>query len=177
MAPQTATRMTFEEFMALPVENFKHYELIEGELYVNPAPNIRHQIIVANIYYALRTYLRKHRTAHALLSPIDVVLSPEIVLQPDVAVFFENIAGWKKAYRAPEIAVEVLSDGSQRHDKVTKRRLYEQYGTKDYWIVDPEALTVTIIRAGAEIAVTDAITTPLLPGFRLTLKDVFSDEP
>ncbi|HVE70200.1 MAG TPA: Uma2 family endonuclease [Thermoanaerobaculia bacterium] len=177
MAPQTATRMTYEEFMALPAENVKHYELVEGELYVNPAPNIRHQIIAGNVYFALRSYLKEHRVAQAAMSPIDVVLSPEIVLQPDVSVWFDRIGQWKKAYRAPEIAVEVLSEGSQRHDKVTKRRLYERFGVKDYWIVDAEAETVTIVRAGEEIVVREFITTPLLPGFSLPLRDVFSEEP
>jgi Uncharacterized protein conserved in cyanobacteria len=178
MAPQTATRMTYEEFLALPVENFKHYELIEGELYVNPAPNYRHQIVMLNIYSAFRAYLTRHRIGEAITAPADVMFSRENVLQPDVMVFLgEHIAGWKRADHAPDIAVEVLSEGSQRHDKVTKRRLYQQYGVREYWIADPEALTIAVIRGGKEIVVTDKITTPLLPGFELPLTDVFSDEP
>jgi len=177
MAPQTATRMTYEEFMALPVENYKHYELVEGELFVNPAPNYRHQIVIGNIYMAFRLYLARHGGGRAMMSPIDVVLSPETVLQPDVAVFLgdpEPMLQWKNAQVPPEIAGEVLSEGSYHHDKVTKRRLYLQYGVEEYWIVDPDALTVTIVRGDQEITAADTITTPLLPGFALPLRDVFA---
>lgn len=178
MAPQTATRMTYEEFMALPVEKYKHYELVEGELFVNPAPNYRHQIVLLNIGFAFRTYLSQHPIGNVITAPADVVLSRENVVQPDVMVFLgEHIADWKQAQRAPDIAVEVLSEGSHRHDRVTKRRLYQQYGVREYWIVDPDARTVTVIRDGVEIAITDPITTPLLPGLAMPLRDVFSEQP
>lgn len=170
--------MTYEEFMALPVEKYKHYELVEGELFVNPAPNYRHQNVIGNIYHAFRIYLAQHRIGETMMAPADVVLSRDNVVQPDVMVFLgEHIAVWKQAQRAPDIAVEVLSEGSHRHDRVTKRRLYQQYGVKEYWIIDPDARTVTVIRDGAETAVTDAITTPLLPGFAMPLRDVFSEQP
>ena len=84
MAPQTVTRMTFEEFMALPEEERKHYELVDGELVVNPAPVPRHQWIVGNIYYALRTCLESHGGGRAWVSPVDVVLSTGEVIVPPV---------------------------------------------------------------------------------------------
>lgn len=177
MAPQTATRMTYEEFMALPAENYKHYELVEGELFVNPAPNFRHQHVIGAIYAALAAAMEERGDGLAMMSPVDVVLSPETVLQPDVAVFFGDrkaMLQWKNAQVPPAIAVEVLSAGSYRHDKVTKRRLYIQHGVKEYWIFDPDALTVTIVRGDEEIVVAETVTTPLLPGFALRLRNVFA---
>jgi Uma2 family endonuclease len=177
MAPQTATRMTYEEFMALPEEKDKRVELIEGELVVNPAPLYWHQMVAGNIYHAFRLYLTQHPVGKTIMAPADVVLSKENIVQPDVMVFLgENLAitEWKNAQRAPEIAVEVLSENNRRHDLVTKRRLYARHGVREMWIVDPEEYSVMIVRDGRETIVADTITTPLLPGFAMPLRDVFA---
>jgi Uma2 family endonuclease len=181
MAPQTATRMTYEEFMALP-DDGKHYELIEGELVLNPAPNLRHQAIIGNLYFALRPYLDQHRSGKVFVAAVDVVLSIENVLEPDVIVVLTDRASRlqkKNVQGAPNIAVEVLSAGSRRKDEVTKRRLYERFGVDEYWIADPETETVKIDRRSGDAfdrAIefgTGAITSPLLPGFTLDVSAVF----
>jgi Uma2 family endonuclease len=186
MAPQTATRMTYEEFLALP-DDGKHYELIEGELVLNPAPVPRHQWVVANIYFALRMHFENQGGGRAYFSPIDVVLPSENVLEPDIIVLIGDrlsLIGPKNVQGPPNIAVEVLSDGSRRKDEVTKRRLYERYGVDEYWIADPETETVKIYRRAGdtfERAVeisTDTggtITSPLLPGFALDVNKVFAE--
>ena len=189
MAPQTATRMTYEEFMALPEEEGKHYELIEGELVLNPAPNLRHQTIVGNLHVEFRLYLRKHRSGKVFVAPTDIVLSPENVLEPDLVIVLADRASRlqmkKNVQGAPHIAVEVLSEGSRRKDEVTKRRLYERFGVDEYWIVDPEIEIVKIYRRSGDVfdraiefdtATGGTITSPLLPGFALDVNEVFSDE-
>ncbi|HEX6087038.1 MAG TPA: Uma2 family endonuclease, partial [Thermoanaerobaculia bacterium] len=111
MAPQTATRMTYEEFMALPEKEGKHYELIEGELVLNPAPLPRHQRIVRKIVGRLDRSFEEHRNGEVWHAPLDVVLSRDNVLEPDVAVILSNrasIVGHKNVQGAPDIVVEVL---------------------------------------------------------------------
>lgn len=187
MAPQTATRMTYDEFMALPEEEGKHYELIEGELVLNPAPNLRHQTIVGNLHAEFHRYLRKHRVGKVFVAPTDIVLSKENVLEPDIIVVLAdrldrlqktNVKG------APNIAIEVLSEGSRRKDSITKRRLYEQFGVDEYWIADPETEMVRIYRRAGRAfdnaielntETGGTITSPLLPGFALDVKDVFAE--
>ncbi len=180
MAPQTATRMTYEEFMALPDEEGKYYELIEGELVVNPAPVPRHQRIARKILGRLDRYFEKHGGGEVWLAPLDVVLSRENVLEPDLAVILSgraSIVGQKNVQGAPDIVIEVLSEGTRRKDKTVKRRLYEQNGVTEIWIVDPDELSTTIIRAGNATVVTDTVSSPLLPGFALDLRYVFAEEP
>ncbi|HET8774062.1 MAG TPA: Uma2 family endonuclease [Thermoanaerobaculia bacterium] len=183
MAPQTATRMTYEEFMALP-DDGKHYELIEGELVLNPAPNLRHQAIIGNLYLAFRLYLDQHRSGKVFVAAVDVVLSIENVLEPDVIVILADRAArlqTKNVQGAPNIAVEVLSPGSRRKDEVTKKRLYEHFGVDEYWIADPETETVKIYRRAGdafERAIefsTGSITSALLPGFTLDVAAVFAE--
>src|SRR5215212_6847488 len=149
MAPQTATRITYEEFMALPEEEGKHYELIEGELVVNPAPLPRHQRIVRKLIGRLDRYFEAHGSGEVWHAPLDFVLSRENVLEPDVAVILReraDIVGPKNVQGVPDIVIEVLSEGTNRNDKTVKRRLYEQHGVPEIWIVDPDELTVTVIR-------------------------------
>lgn len=185
MAPQTATRMTYEEFMALP-ESSSGYELIEGELIVNPAPVPRHQGIIGNLFFELQTYFRANGGGRTFLSPIDVVLSRENVIQPDVVVILmsrASILGPKNVQGAPNIAVEVLSDRTRRRDENVKRRLCETFGVDEYWLVDPDANGVKLYRRsgtafGAPIVLrdtTDMITSPLLPQFALPLAELFSE--
>ncbi len=122
MAPQTATRMTYEEFMALPEEEGKHYELIEGELISNPAPVPRHQWILAKLQYALHAYFETHGGGRAYFSPIDVVLSNENLVEPDIIVLMSDrlsLIGPKNVQGPPNIAIEALSDGTRRKDEVT----------------------------------------------------------
>lgn len=186
MAPQTATRMTYEEFMALP-DDGKRYELIEGELILNPSPVPRHQEIVGNIYAALRGFFQTHAIGRVFLGPLDIVLADATILEPDVLAILNERApliGPKNVQGAPDIAVEVLSPWSRRRDEGVKRRLYEHHGVNEYWIVDPESEIVRIYRrAGAafdrpvEIHNDEggSITSPLLPNFSLDVRDVFAE--
>ena len=185
MAPQTATRLTYEEFMALPEEEGKHYELIEGELIVNPAPLLRHQRILGNLYFAIRTYFESSGGGEVFVSPLDVVLSGETIVEPDLFIIRSERApllGEKNIQGAPDIAIEILSEGTRRRDIVVKRRLYEQFGVDEYWIVDPEIDAIQIYRRrgkaferAAELETGDTLTSPLLPGFALPLEKVFKD--
>ena len=180
MAPHTATRMTYEEFMALPAEEGKHYELVEGELVVNPAPLPRHQRIVRKIVGRLDRYFEAHGNGEVWHAPLDVVLSRENVLEPDVAVILSeraSIVAHNNVQGAPDLVIEVLSEGTRRKDRTVKRRLYEQHGVREIWLVDADDLSVTIIRNGEETVVKDIAGSPELPGFVLDLSYVFSDRP
>lgn len=176
--------MTYQDLLELP-DDGKQYELIEGELVLNPAPVPRHQWIVLNIAAELRTYHRRQGGGRVFSAPIDVVLSEDVVLQPDVIVIrTERLStiGETNIQGAPNLVVEVLSDGTRRRDENLKRKLYERSGVDEYWIVDPVIDVVKIYRRSgasfvraAEISAEEGgeITSPLLPGFALDVKLVF----
>ena len=84
---------------------------------------------------------------------------------------------------APDLVVEILSPGTRKTDEVTKRKLYERFDVQEYWVVDPELETIKVHRRGdrgfgralelsAEAG--DILTTPLLPGFSVSLAEVFA---
>src|ERR1043165_1584748 len=120
MAPQTATRMTYEEFMALP-DDGKRYELIEGELVLNPAPNMRHQLIHSRIFGELYEFLKANPIGRVYSTPSDVTLAEDIVVEPDVLVVLNEhapIVGSDNVKGAPDITVEILSAGTRRRDVI-----------------------------------------------------------
>lgn len=184
MAPQTSTRLTYEDYLELP-DDGRHYELIEGELVLNPTPITRHQWIAGNIYHAIRNYFDDHAIGKVFMAPLDVVLADDVVLQPDVMVILRErflIIGEKNIQGAPNIAVEVLSDGTRKRDETVKRKLYERFGVDEYWIADPVIDVVKIYRRSvasfiraAEISTETGgeITSPILPGFALDVNLVF----
>lgn len=185
MAPQTSTRLTYEDYLELP-DDGKRYELIEGELVLNPTPVTRHQWIVGNIYHAIRNYLDDHDIGKAFMAPLDVVFADDVVLEPDVMVILReriSIIGEKNIQGAPNLVVEVLSDGTRKRDETIKRKLYERFGVDEYWIVDPVIEVVKVYRRSGESFVRAAemgtesggeITSPLLPGFALDVNLVFT---
>ncbi|MDP9192068.1 MAG: Uma2 family endonuclease [Acidobacteriota bacterium] len=184
MAPQTSTRLTYEDYLELP-DDGKQYELIEGELVLNPTPITRHQRIVFKIAMHLQLYFDQHGGGEAFIAPLDVVLADDVVLEPDVMVVLSerfSIIGEKNIQGAPNIVVEVLSESTRKWDETVKRKLYERFGVDEYWIVDPVIDVVKIHRRSgvsfvraAEISTESGgeITSPLLPGFALDVNLVF----
>lgn len=174
MSVRPASPWTYEDFLDFP-DDGKRYEIVEGEVFVTPAPNVRHQDIVGWLFVRMYTHVERHGGGRVFVAPVDVVLSPTNVVEPDIVFVADadkdrltpaNLQG------PPTLAVEVLSEA--RHDRVRKRRLYAKFGVAEYWIVDPVGERVevyrldgqtyptpTLLEAGTELA------SGLLPGFSI----------
>lgn len=179
-------KLTYEDYLAIPPDGKRH-ELIDGEHYVSAAPNLRHQTIVGNLHFYLAQVVRRSQMGWLWLSPVDVKLSELDVVQPDLVFVAHEHADQRAGTHiagAPDLAIEVLSEGSRRHDEVVKRQLYDRAGVAEYWIVDPELETVKVYRRGegggferlVELSVErgERLETPLLPGLSLPLGDLFA---
>ncbi len=123
------------------------YELIDGELLVTPAPRDAHQFACFELCRLLDEFLRREPIGVATLSPSDVPISPDNLVQPDVYVVpaHETLDGHTLHWPAATyllLAAEVLSPSSWRTDRITKRDLYLDNGVIEYWIVDLEARVV-----------------------------------
>ncbi|MFQ5703052.1 MAG: Uma2 family endonuclease [Gemmatimonadales bacterium] len=130
---------------ALP-DDGNRYETVYGELLVTPAPRALHQLVLRRLLVALDGYLRDNHVGELLSSPADISWGPDILVQPDLFVVDLDQArtlDWA-AMKNLLLAVEILSPSTQRYDRFTKRRLYQQVGIPLYWIVDPESATVEV---------------------------------
>lgn len=120
------------------------YELLDGELLVTPAPEPRHQLIVGELFVAVRAYCDSERLGVTFTSPSDIELLDESIMQPDVFVVPNDTIPSQPPMRWPHVkrlllAAEVLSPSSMRQDRVLKREFYLSHGVSHYWVVDPDA--------------------------------------
>jgi Uma2 family endonuclease len=137
-------KWTYDSYAALP-DDGKRYEIVDGVLYMVPAPNDFHQEIVALIISYLIPYIKHTGRGRVLGAPIDVVLEPGTVVQPDVLVLLEEKTSRRKpaqTTRPPDLAIEVASPDTARYDRRKKYDAYAHAGVKEYWIVDPTRRTV-----------------------------------
>jgi Uma2 family endonuclease len=183
MAPATSTKLTYEDYCLLPDDGRRH-EIIDGEHYVNPSPNTRHQRISRKIAFAIAAYVEPRGLGEVFYAPYDVLLSGINIVEPDiiyVSAARSHIITDANIKGAPDLVVEILSSGNRKYDEVVKFKLYDALGVAEYWIVDPDHETVKIYRqstAGFKQAPTgDAVTTPIIPGFKLPLREIFDFEP
>jgi Uma2 family endonuclease len=184
MAPSTA-RLTAEELLRLPEDGLRH-ELLAGEHVVTPSPSPKHQRVVGRVYFLLQLWLREHGVGEVFVSPLDVVLSAEDVVEPDllfVAGERAGIVGERYVDGPPDLAVEVLSPSTRRRDELVKLGRYEQLGVTEYWVVDPDAETVKVFRREGSgygrptllaARLGDRLTSTVLPTFEVAVADLFA---
>ena len=179
------SRLTYDEFQALPRDGSKLIELIEGEVFMTQSPKTNHQMAAGNLYFALRKFCDEHGLGRVFFAPYDVVFSKWTALEPDLLfirkerlsiVTEANVAG------VPDLVIEILSPSNKAYDRETKHRVYEEAGIPEVWYVDPEKRTVEILNVGAdkryvvtaELSGNAAIVSKVLPGLSLTLSEVFA---
>ncbi len=187
MKPVTApsVKFTYEDFLNFPNDGKRH-EIIDGDHYVTPSPNTKHQTVSLNLTVLVATYLKHHPIGAVFTAPFDVVFSDFSVVEPDLLYISReraNILTDQHVRGAPDLVVEILSPGTRKTDEVTKRKLYERFDVQEYWVVDPELETIKVYRRGdggfaraAELAAEagDIVTTPLLPECSISLAELFA---
>lgn len=134
------TRITAQEYDQLP-ETTQPMELIDGDVIVSPAPLDYHQEILLNIAFILRDVAPAG--GYIRVSPIDVQLDEHNIVQPDVMwvsgpeSICQRDAEGKRWYGGPDLVCEILSPGTAKRDRQAKFALYEKYGVREYWLLDP----------------------------------------
>ena len=122
-------------------------ELIDGILYMSPAPTTYHQLVIGTLHRVLANFVLDKALGTVFLSPVDVYLDETLnAVQPDLLFISKDSKLVMKRdglYGAPDLIIEVLSPTNPKHDLVRKKSLYEKFGVKEYWIVDPEAKDAT----------------------------------
>jgi Uma2 family endonuclease len=131
-------RWTVEDLEDLPNDG-NRFEVIDGELFVSPAPSLDHQRAVGRLFMILSQYLVAQPVGEIFCAPVDSVFSPTRGVQPDLLVL-PPLPG-KRITRFQDVgrlllAVEVLLPSTARADRVAKRTLFRTESVPEYWIVD-----------------------------------------
>ncbi|MFN2398063.1 MAG: Uma2 family endonuclease [Gemmatimonadaceae bacterium] len=126
--------------------HWPRYETVYGELLVTPAPRLLHQLLVGRLFAALTQYVDREGLGVVFASPADISWGADILVQPDIFVVpieQARTSEWRQL-RDLLLAVEVLSPGTLRADRFTKRRVYQEHGVSLYWIVDADACSIDV---------------------------------
>lgn len=120
----SSVKFTYEDYLLFPEDGRRH-ELIAGDHYVTPAPNTKHQRVIANLGALLVNLVKAKRLGTVLFAPCDVIFSDFDVVQPDLLYISANrqsIITEKNIQGAPDLVIEVLSDASRRTDELIKKK-------------------------------------------------------
>ena len=179
-------RWTTADLELLPNDG-KHYEIINGDLFVTRAPDWKHQKVCVKVASKLEIWSTQTNRGSTAISPGIIFTDADNVI-PDVvwasnerlAVLLDD-AGHLTA--APELVVEVLSSGeeNERRDREVKLKLYSSQGVREYWIADRLLQQIQVYRREkatlvlvATLFATDELTSPLLPDFSCPVARLFS---
>jgi Uma2 family endonuclease len=189
-AMSAAQTMTADEFLALPLDRDEYGVapcLVEGELVVT-RPNIEHQEIRDRLQVAVFDWVRARPGRGFVISEIDILIDLRNVYEPDVLWYAEGRRPGRRdlaPYPMPDLAVEVRSESTWRHDVGAKKSGYERRGLPELWLVDTPASEVLVFKRSApgaarfdlslELTAADVLESPLLPGFALPLAELFAD--
>ncbi|MXY95740.1 MAG: Uma2 family endonuclease [Caldilineaceae bacterium SB0670_bin_27] len=179
------TNFTYENY--LKTSDDESYKLLDGELFILPAPNTAHQYVTMKLGARYDMFIEERRLGVGDSAPTDVLLSESDVGQlnlmfisseQDGMVTSANVTG------APDLLVEIGSDANAERDEILRRNLYAEHGVKEYWMVDPDARTITVLILGRDDngEVTphrngQSLNSRLLEGFSVNLDEVFRCHP
>jgi Uma2 family endonuclease len=181
---QLATKIwTYDDYLNLP-DDGNRYEIIEGELYVTPAPTTDHQYSSGELYFRLKGFIQRNQLGELYYAPYEVHLSEDTrPVQPDLLfIRTENAPKGGTPYfvGVPDLVVEILSKSSIRTDTNAKFNAYEKAGIPEYWIVDPKARTVRVFvleegiyEVWGEYSGEEVITSKMLEGLEIVNSRLF----
>lgn len=175
-------KLTYQDYCALP-DDGRRYEILDGDLYMSPAPETPHQRVAFRLAMILHAHVARRGLGEVFIAPLDVLLDEHDVVEPDIIFVSKarrSIITQKNIQGAPDLLVEVMSPSSGDRDTRDKRNLYARCGVPFYWLVDPDARSITELElvetAYAEVGVANGasnLSPKLFPGLQIQLEELW----
>jgi Uma2 family endonuclease len=149
-------RASYDDVLAAPAHLIA--EVLEGALYTQPRPNLRHQHASSNLGGELSSPFGRGRGGPGGWILLD---EPELHLGTPADILVPDLAGWRHSKLpalpdqafltvAPDWVCEVLSASTRRVDRVVKLPIYRREGVRHVWLIEPEAMTLEVFRLDGE---------------------------
>ena len=140
-APIGTAPFTVADLEAMP-DDGRFYELSHGVLVVTPGPNTRHQLVATKLLGVLTDHLLP---SQEVLVEAELYISDDTVKRPDVQVVDRRLIGGQRIMGTPALVVEIASPSTAILDRTEKRVAYAAAGIPAYWLVEPDAGTITVL--------------------------------
>lgn len=175
-------KWTYEDYRRLPDDGWR-YEVIQGELYMTPAPLTIHQRCKGNAFAALWNFNEQNDKGIVLDAPYDVILSDlASPVQPDVLFVVKDrmhIVKEEHVEGAPDLIIEILSPSNWFVDRRKKFEIYAKAGVREYWIIDPAARTIELFalhgsryELRGKFGIGETVHSEVLPSFAVKVEDI-----
>ena len=149
MATSLRRKLEYEDYERIPSDG-NRYEVLDGELYMTPAPTPLHQRLSRRLQRTLEDYFHSRGLGEVFNAPIDLILGRHDIAQPDLLVVADPAHVTKRAIEGvPLLVVEVLSPSTRALDRSVKMRRYAELGIVHYWVLDPDAESLECLRLDA----------------------------
>ena len=187
--PNPHIRFSYEDYRSLVATSDKRYELFDGDIVMVPSPTTAHQQISRNLGFLLLAHVRARKLGTVFHAPMDVVFGKGIDREvasrtsSSCAPSDAGSSAMTPSGAPPDLAVEILSPGTEARDCGYKKSLYARFGVAEYWIVDPKAQAIEVHALGTDgyeikgrYRKGDRFASLLFPGLTLPLDEVFEAE-
>lgn len=166
------------------LDETKYYEILDGELIEVASPKLMHQWVVQTLFFLIKQFAMARDLGIPIISPFDVILSQTQKPQPDLIFVSKSqmnivdLYGWVNG--APNLLVEVSSPSTKVRDRKKKRRIYEEAGVLEYWLIDVKKQTAQVLKLENGRYVEHKLPTGrlesagVLAGFSIELTELFS---
>jgi Uma2 family endonuclease len=179
---ETRVRFNYRDYRQLPDD--QRYEIIDGELYMVKSNGSLHQVVLRNLESMVWPFVRDNQLGQVLFGPLDVILSEEDIVQPDLIFVSrerQEIISEHGCEGAPDLVVEVTSLATSKLDRQQKRELYAKYGVQEYWLVDPVARSIDQMELqgeklslkGSYFRKDERVTSQIIPELSLPVRQMF----
>jgi Uma2 family endonuclease len=174
--------LTFDDYARLTPPDSGNYELHNGKIIYMPSPLFPHQDFITDLLLLLASYVKKSQLGKVVVAPMDVIFTPNDTVQPDI-LFISNerlhiIDGQIKG--APDLVVEILSDGNTAKEMSYKKHLFETHGVKEYWLINLKKQTLSQYEnIEGEFFLKNVLNTEgvlssiVVEGFQLNMNEIF----
>lgn len=183
-----AKNITYEEFLNIDKNSNEYLEYINGEVFNQASPSIKHQRVSRRLSTKFDLYF-DGKNCEPFAAPIDIKLkkdNEEYVQKviPDLVVICDKDGLKENMYEGvPLLIIEIVSPSNSHHDYIRKLNLYEKFGVKEYWIVDPRfnSIQINVLNVDENYEITgiykgdETASSNIFHELSIDLKDIFSE--
>ena len=175
--------LTYDDYVRLTPPDSGNFELHNGQIIYMASPIPTHQKLSIRLSNRLFNHIDKHKLGEILTAPMDVVFTPNDIVQPDI-LYLSNerlhLIGDKKIEGAPDLAIEILSPSNTPKEMGYKKLLYELSGVREYWIINLDKKTLAQYEnVDGEFFMrhvfqkTDTLTSLIIKDFEMSMNELF----
>jgi Uma2 family endonuclease len=137
-----------EDYLWLTNHTNRLVEFSNGAIEVLPMPTDEHQRIMLYLYRMLYGFITTYTTGIVLVAPLRLRLQSGKYREPDLIVLLSqnDHRRTNQYWNGADLVMEIVSPDDPDRDLVTKRQEYAQIDIPEYWIVNPQQATITVLR-------------------------------